>query len=525
MKLAGLRRATRTAFLASLAVVGSDIGQAGSTARAQEQTPPPTPTTAAPTTESLPSDDRPLSITLPTALRLADVRAIDVVAAAERVRVAEAVLEQAKVLWLPSVTLGADYFRHDGPVQDVSNAVFNDSHSGTMLGSGSGIGPAAVLDIGNAIFAPLVARQQLRAREADRQAAANDTLLAVSDAYFNVQQARGELAGSREATRRTEDLVLRTRKLAPDVVPELETDRAEAELARRRQAEYFALQRWKVASAELLRVLRLDPGARVEPVEPPHLRIDLIDLKKPLDQLIPVGLTSRPELASQQAQVQATLTLLRQERLRPLIPSVLLRGASTSPSGTLAGGVYFPSPNGSMAGAREDIDVQVLWQLNNLGFGNAAAVHQRKAENRLAVVELFRLQDRVAAEVARAYAEADMAAHRVDFAAQEVRSARASADKNLLALGQTRATGGQVQLLVRPQEAVAAVQALAQAYSDYYGAVADFNRAQFQLYRAMGQPAGAVLGEGASCLAPPPTAAVVPVTPATSNPARATPSR
>ena len=42
---------------------------------------------------------------------------------------------------------------------------------------------------------------------------------------------------------------------------------------------------------------------------------------------------------------------------------------------------------------------------------------------------------------------------------------------------------------MRPQEAVAAVQALAQAYADYYGAVADANRAQFRLYRALRRPA------------------------------------
>ncbi len=50
-------------------------------------------------------------------------------------------------------------------------------------------------------------------------------------------------------------------------------------------------------------------------------------------------------------------------------------------------------------------------------------------------------------------------------------------------------------LLVRPQEAVAAVQALAQAYVDYYGAVADANRAQFRLYRALGQPAQCLVHE------------------------------
>ena len=210
-----------------------------------------------------------------------------------------------------------------------------------------------------------------------------------------------------------------------------------------------------------------------------------------MDELIPIGLTNRPELASQQAQVQLTLTLLKQERLRPLIPSVLLRGDSTPVTGTLAAGVFAGGPNGTIGngGLRSDLDLQLLWQLDNLGFGNRAKVHQREADNRLAVLDLFRIQDRVAAEVARAYAQAQLAARRVDWAEKGVRSALNSADKNLVALGQTKGAGNQVVLLVRPQEAVAAVQALAQAYSDYYGAVADANRAQFRLYRALGHPA------------------------------------
>ena len=47
--------------------------------------------------------------------------------------------------------------------------------------------------------------------------------------------------------------------------------------------------------------------------------------------------------------------------------------------------------------------------------------------------------------------------------------------------------------LVRPQEVVAAIQSLSQAYLDYFGAVADANRAQFRLYRALGQPAQCVM--------------------------------
>ena len=202
---------------------------------------------AAPPTEP---EDRPLPINLPTALKLANVRAVDVAAAAERVQVAAAVLEHARTLWFPSITLGGDYFYHSGAVQDVSNTIFNDKHSAFMVGAGTGIGPAAVLTVADAIFTPLVARQQVRARQHDIQAASNDALVAVSDAYFNVQQARGELAGAMEATGRTRDLVRRTQKLAPSIVPELELFRAEAELANRRRPSCWPASagRWPVRS-------------------------------------------------------------------------------------------------------------------------------------------------------------------------------------------------------------------------------------------------------------------------------------
>src|SRR5262249_58741836 len=78
------------------------------------------------------------------------------------------------------------------------------------------------------------------------------------------------------------------------------------------------------SSATLTRVRRLAPAAVVVPLEPPHLQVTLISPKETVDALIPVGLTSRPELATQQAVVQATLLRLRQERLPALIPRLVL---------------------------------------------------------------------------------------------------------------------------------------------------------------------------------------------------------
>lgn len=446
------------------------------------------------------SGERPLPINLPTALQLANVRPIDIALASERIRLAISQLDRAQVLWLPTVYLGVEYSRHDGQIQETPGNVFGTSRSSLQLGAG----PFAVFAITDAIFAPLAERQVVGAREAGLQSARNDSLLAVAEAYFNVQQARGELAGAVDAAGRAEEVVRRTEKLQ-GILADVDMVRARTEFDRRDQVVDTARERWRTASAELARVLRLDASALVEPLESPHLRVTLVGLDKPVDELIPVALTYRPELAEQQALVQATLVRLRQERLRPLIPSVLLRAASTNPSqGTLAGGYFGGGKNDNLSnfGARSDFDIQVVWEFQNLLFGNAARVRERRSENQLAVLGLFGIQDRVAKEVAEAYAQVQSAAARVVKAERGLKNAVESANKNLQGLGQTNPAAGTapgtkvIVLVIRPQEVVSAVQALAQAYSDYYGAVGDYNRGQFRLYRALGQPAQALGADG-----------------------------
>jgi outer membrane protein TolC len=432
-----------------------------------------------------------LPIDLATALRLANVRPIDVAVASQRVEFAAAQMTQARVLWLPTIFLGTDYFHHDGQIQDTAGAISGNSHGALLLGAG----PSAVFALSDAIFAPLAARQEVNARQGALQTAQNDSMLAVAEAYFSLQQARGNLAGAEDVARRAEDLVRRARDLVPSgVIPELEVVRARAQAARSRQATNTARENWLLASADLIRVLRLDASVVVEPMEPPQMRVTLVGLDEAVDDLIPIGLTNRPELATHQALVRATLERLRQEKIRPLIPSILLRGSSTPVTGTLAGGLYGGGPNGDLSNfsARADFDIQVLWEWKNLGLGNHALVRQREAENRLALLELFRTQDLVAAQVAQAYAQAQSAAGRLKDAEAELQDAADSATRNMQGMGQTLDTGKVLVLAIRPQEVVAAIQALSQAYLDYYAAVGDYDRAQFRLYHALGHPAQAL---------------------------------
>jgi outer membrane protein TolC len=433
---------------------------------------------------------KPLPINLPTALKLGDAQAIDVQVASEKIRLAAAQLQQARVLWVPTMLMGGDYFRHDGQIQNVTGDVVNNSHASYTLGAS----PILIFTATDALFAPLAQRQVLKSQQAFQQAAQNDTMLAVAEAYFQVQQARGELAGVQDARGKMEDLARRIAQLAEVLVPPSEKRRAETQFARLDQAVYQAQERWRIASAELNRLLRLDPITVVQPLEPPHLQVTLIDGKSDVDALIRVGLTNRPELRGHQALVQAALRQLQKERMRPLLPSVLLRGGSTGVFGTLGLGFFGGGTNGNLnnTGLREDYDLQVLWELQSMGLANRALVKQRQSDHRLAMLELFRTQDRIAAEVAQAHAQVELAAKRLQAAERETKAAFALAEENMEGFRQTRRVGELPMLVVRAQEAIAAVQTLALAYNDYYGAIADHNRAQFRLYRAVGNAPAAV---------------------------------
>src|SRR5207253_6156158 len=71
-----------------------------------------------------PIGQQPLPINLPTAFQLANAQAIDVAVASQRIEVALAQLQRAQRLWLPTIYLGTDYYRHDGQIQETAGSVF-----------------------------------------------------------------------------------------------------------------------------------------------------------------------------------------------------------------------------------------------------------------------------------------------------------------------------------------------------------------------------------------------------------------
>lgn len=431
-------------------------------------------------------------INLASAMRLADARPLVIAAAQASTWIAEAQLQRAKVIWVPTLNMGADYIRHDGFGPDFNRGLNTDqrplNQNVNFVYAGMGLisGFAAT----DAIFEPLVAKQTLNSRRWDIQTAKNDALLETAKAYFDVHMYRGQYAGALDAVQRGEKLAERIGELSEDLVPKVELARAKRMLAAVQQNAASRRERWRVASANLTQVLRLDPRVVVDPAEHDHAQMTLIDPARSLDDLIPIGLTNRPELSSQQALVGAVAERIRREKGRILLPSIFLSGFQT-PNELIQFGAqgFGPDRNLNLWSVRDDFSPQVVWQLEALGCGNLARIKEQRGEQSKAIVELFKAQDAVAADVTRAQARLQSAAVRVTEADRAMREAIITFDGNYEGLAQTKRFESILVQAFRPQEAVVALQELVDSYDQYFATVAEYNRAQFELFHALGYPA------------------------------------
>ena len=98
-------------------------------------------------------------------------------------------------------------------------------------------------------------------------------------------------------------------------------------------------------------------------------------------------------------------------------------------------------------------------------------------------------QDRVAEEVNQALARLQSAAVRIVQADRALRTGIITLNGTLEGLKEISRFANVLVLISRPQEAVFALQLLNTAFDEYYTTVADYNRAQFDLFHAMGYPA------------------------------------
>lgn len=320
------------------------------------------------------------------------------------------------------------------------------------------------------------AAARARASERERAGGVADLLLETTSAYWALVTARGTQAVLEESLAafqaHLEDARNRERfgLAARNEVLAVSVERDHADLRRLRAANAAA-----VAEADLVRLTGLEPGTRIETVEPPEPPGDLpaAGTQAVPDALLAETLARRPELAQLNAQIAAAEAVTRAERASRL-PQVRAEAAWD-----------YANPN------RQILPFTATWQdtwhvgvgvsftvLD--GGGRASAVAAAQARTEALRARLRDLERGIRLEVTRAWLDARAEREALDVAERALESAR----ENLRVAGDRHAAG-----LIPSAERLDAEVALQRSGLDRTEALARLRLARARLERALGRDA------------------------------------
>jgi outer membrane protein TolC len=430
-------------------------------------------------------------IDLATALNLAGVQNPDLNVMRTRVVEAAAMRQLAAAYFLPSINPGTSYDSHSGNLQQSDGNILSVNRSSVYVGAGSnavGSGTVSIPgvylaeNIGQGIFSYLASRQTVRQREFETIAVRNQVFLQVAWAYSELLRAEGR----RSAQLQARDEVRVIAKLTKDYAVsgqgrEADANRAATQLARREAYIQAAEAEIQVASANLCRILNLDPSIRLHPTDALVVPHPLVPDPIPVSELIALALLHRPELAAQNAAIRAALMNLDGAKVLPFSPTTIV-GFS---AGGFGGGSNLVRPIfGGFAG-REDLDAIMYWTIQNLGVGNVALIRLADAQLKRNQFQQIEILNRVRADVAEAYARTHARYAQIGTYEEAVRSGYLAYHQDL---DRTLFMGGDKPRDVLPIELLNSFDLLANARVEYIDAIVDYNRAQFAIYVALGQP-------------------------------------
>ena len=130
-----------------------------------------------------------------------------------------------------------------------------------------------------------------------------------------------------------------------------------------------------------------------------------------------------------------------------------------------------------------------MWQLESFGIGNLARIKSQRGQQSQAIIELFSGPGHGGGGREPSPARVQSAAARVVTGRSRPAHGHHHLQRPARGPGADKRFGNILVLINRPQEAVYALQLLNVAFDEYFTTVAEYNRAQFDLFHALGYPA------------------------------------
>jgi outer membrane protein TolC len=404
-------------------------------------------------------------IDLSTVLRLAGAHNLDIEIARQRLAEAKANHGSAVATFFPWLSPGITYKRHDNNIQDVAGNVI-EVHKQSYA---PGATIAAQVDLGDAIYKELSAKQLVRAADHAVEAQRQQSVASAAATYFDLLAAQASAQVAVEAIKISSNYEWQVgRAVEAGVAFKGDGLRVRVQTERNQLTLRRATEEQRVAAARLAQALHLDPAVALIPQDADLLPTTLLQTN--LSTLIAQALTARAELKQSSAVIASTREIEKGATYGPLVPSV---GAQAFYGG-LGGGKNHDWGNFD---EQEDYTVGLSWRIGPGGLFDFDRQHASRARRKIAELSGEQLRDEVTRQVVEA-------ATRVDSMADQLvttKRAIAAADESLRLAQQRKEFGVGIVL-----ETIQAEQELTRARLDYLKSIAEFDKAQYALLRAVG---------------------------------------
>ncbi len=415
-----------------------------------------------------PTNRSPFLIDLPATLRLAGARNLDIQVARQGLQEAEANHLRALEQFFPWLAPGIGYQRRDGLAQAVPAGTLTDAHFDAYA---PGVGVGAQVDLGGAIYQSLASRQLVKAANAGLEAQRLDALLSAAQGYLDLAQARALVGVVEEALHISRDYQGQLHEaVAAGIAFKGDELRVQTQTERYQIALRQAQERQRVLAAALAALLHLDSRVELVPLATDPAPLTLVEAQTAIDPLVEQALRLRPELKRSQALVGAARAEKQAAVVGPLIPSL---GAQVF-AGGLGGG---PDNGPSAFGSSEELLVGLSWRLGPGGLFDTGRQRARQARLESTRLSGEKLRDQITAEVVQSLTRVRSLADQLALARRNLVTAR-----DTWQLTHARKDYG-VGLVL---EDIQAQQALAQARAEYVTVIAEFDKAQYDLNKAVG---------------------------------------
>jgi outer membrane protein TolC len=328
------------------------------------------------------------------------------------------------------------------------------------------------LDLGDAIYKSLAAKQFAKAADHALEAQRQDSVLAAAQGYFELAVAQGAVGVANEAVRISSSYETQLNSaVEAGVAFKGDLLRARVQAERNRLTLRQSQEQQRVASGRLAQVLRLDPAVELIAQNSDLAPLTLIETNTALDSLVQQTLAIRPELKQNASLVSASRDAKNGAAYGPLIPSLGAQGFW----GGLGGGRRGISDT---FGAQEDYVVGASWRIGPGGLFDFGRV--RSAESRLKIAELNsdKLRDDVTRQVVEAFTRWQSLADQLAVTERTL----AVAEEGLRLAQQRKEFAVGIVL-----ETIQTEQDLTRARLEYLKAVAEFNKAQYVLSKSTGR--------------------------------------